>query len=231
MNYQTLKEKQRKLRDDWSPRISENIGVRIHRALSWLKASEENTKNKVDDSIAFITLWIAFNALYGQKNISKEVYSERESFNDFFSYILPCDKEHEIKKIILTKYSNSYRIFIDNKFVFQSFWDFQNGLISETESQEKFDLSKEKSHISLANLMSKEEYEEDCIIFLGILFDRLYLLRNQLIHGCATFAGKVNAEQIKLAKNILEDMVPILINILLENPEIDLGEIPYPVIE
>jgi hypothetical protein len=55
LDYQTLKARQRKLRDT----LPENVNLRAHRALSWLKAADEVEQ----PDAKFIFLWIAFNAV------------------------------------------------------------------------------------------------------------------------------------------------------------------------
>ena len=66
---------------------------------------------------------------------------------------------------------------------------------------------------------------------LGVVLDRLYTVRNQLIHGGATYNSKVNRAQVKDAGQILEFLMPIIIDIMITNMDEDWGIINYPVIE
>ena len=61
LTHASLKAKQRLLREDFP----ENMGIRVHRSLSWLCCAEQSEENKDGQ---FIYLWIAFNAAYGQVN-------------------------------------------------------------------------------------------------------------------------------------------------------------------
>ena len=45
---------------------------------------------------------------------------------------------------------------------------------------------------------------------LAIVLARLYTVRNQLIHGGATWQGSVNRDQIRDGTAILNDFVPII---------------------
>jgi hypothetical protein len=63
---------------------------------------------------------------------------------------------------------------------------------------------------------------------LRIVLDRLYILRNQLIHGGATYKSKVNRNQVQDGCKILINLLPIMIEIMMENHEEDWGEIFYP---
>jgi len=64
---------------------------------------------------------------------------------------------------------------------------------------------------------------------LAIVFDRLYTLRNQLIHGGATWNGSVNREQIRDGVNILSRLVPAIIFIMMNNKPRIIGQPCYPV--
>jgi hypothetical protein len=65
-------------------------------------------------------------------------------------------------------------------------------------------------------------------VVLSIVFDRLYVLRNQLVHGGATWNSQVNRAQISDGANILGRLVPLIIELMIEHPELDFGEILYP---
>ncbi|MDB2612612.1 hypothetical protein N9Z00_02485 [Flavobacteriaceae bacterium] len=66
---------------------------------------------------------------------------------------------------------------------------------------------------------------------MGLVLDRLYTVRNQLIHGGATYQGKVNRSQVKDASEILSFLVPLMIDIMITNINEDWGTINYIVIE
>lgn len=67
-------------------------------------------------------------------------------------------------------------------------------------------------------------------MLLGVMFNRLYTLRNQLIHGGATWNGSVNRKQLRDCTQLLGSLVPILIQLMLDNPNTLWGEACYPVI-
>ena len=47
---------------------------------------------------------------------------------------------------------------------------------------------------------------------MGIVFDRLYTLRNQLLHGGATWNSNINRSQISQGAEIMGQVVPIVIH-------------------
>ena len=65
---------------------------------------------------------------------------------------------------------------------------------------------------------------------LLIVFERLYTLRNQLIHGGATWSGRVNRSQIADAVSIMEALVPRIIHLMMNLSDAHWGEPGYPVV-
>ena len=66
---------------------------------------------------------------------------------------------------------------------------------------------------------------------LSILFDRLYVLRNQLVHGGATWNGSVNRAQVGDGARIMAFLVPLFVSLMLENPGEPWGAPRYPPLE
>lgn len=72
---------------------------------------------------------------------------------------------------------------------------------------------------------------KNTVVFLGILFDRLYVLRNQLMHGGTTWKSDVNRAQVRDGANILGELVPTIIHVVMENAEEDWGAPCFPPVE
>ena len=87
--------------------------------MSWVQRAE---KEQDDPDAAFIFYWIAFNAAYAQDRPRSLDSTERQHFSDFFDTILALDSGHTIYNAIWVRFSDSIRILLDNKFVFQPFW-------------------------------------------------------------------------------------------------------------
>jgi len=152
--------------------------IRLHRGVSWFRCAEEYADT--DDDISFITLWIALNSCYA---IDKQTdqYQERTEFRNFTDLLVKLDAQGKIYNCLWLNYSKFVRTLIDNQFLFPPFWNSQK---SNDESwKPKFDTSKKRAMQALAN--------SDVSILLSIVFDRLYVLRNQLIHGGATHKSQV----------------------------------------
>ena len=65
---------------------------------------------------------------------------------------------------------------------------------------------------------------------IGIVFDRLYVLRNQLVHGGATWNSQTNRSQISDGVAILASLIPLILTIMMEHPEQEHGDVLYPVV-
>lgn len=63
-----------------------------------------------------------------------------------------------------------------------------------------------------------------------MLFNRIYTLRNQLIHGGATWNGAVNREQMRDCVNLLSKLVPLVIELMMDSPDTLWGNACYPVV-
>ena len=196
----------------------ETLVVRLHRAISWLKCAEENTSNH---DLQFLSLWISYNACYAIDEKIEDNFTERKQFNEFISKLVSHDHEKRFYNLLWQKFSGPVRMIIENQFIFKPFWDAQRG--ENVNWKKLFDKSNEDANRFLA----KNEVAK----LIEVVLDRLYMLRNQLMHGGATYKSKVNRAQVRDACNILKLLIPIIIDIMMENRNEDWGEIYYPVVE
>jgi len=109
-----LKQQLREQRDG----MEQDHAIRLHRALSWLECAD---KYSDDDDVAFLSLWIGFNACYDVA-LQNECLSERESFKAFVAKLSALDEENHIYDLLWLNYSNFVRAVVENKFLFEPFW-------------------------------------------------------------------------------------------------------------
>jgi hypothetical protein len=62
------------------------------------------------------------------------------------------------------------------------------------------------------------------------LFDRLYVLRNQLVYGGAIWNSSVNRDQVRDGTKVLGWLLPVMVDIMMDNPDHDWGKPFYPVV-
>lgn len=216
LKHKELKQKQRAARADFSSSLS----LRTHRALSWLNRAEQETS---DNDARFLFLWIAFNAAYANEFHDRKIVTERRMLLQFLDRLVESDDQSLLHEIVWNQFSSSIRVLIDNKFVFQPFWDCQAGLISDDAWKESFEKSKASANKALGRT--------DTTHVLAVVFDRLYTLRNQIVHGGSTWNSGVNRAQMKDGVNILGHLVPTVIHLMMENHGQIWGDACYPVVD
>ncbi len=216
LDFANLKAKQRSLRSSFP----EALGLRVHRSISWLERAEREAE---DPDAAFAFYWIAFNAAYAADIQTAIGPSERSSFDAYFERLIGVDKEKRIYGEIWNRFAGPVRLLLDNRYVFQPFWNHHNGIDGYADWAERLERSRAKLQTALAH--------QDTKLVLTTLFDRLYVLRNQLLHGGATWGSSVNREQVQDGARILQSLVPIFVDLMLDNPKLDWGAPFYPVIK
>jgi hypothetical protein len=198
-------------------RHAEPSRVRLHRAISWLKRAEQEAG---DSDAQFIFLWIAFNAAYA-KEFGFET-TERDQLGKFIASLLAIDQEKHLHKVVFNQFTGPIRTMVENKFVFEPFWRALRDHDSSGNWESQFAASRKTA------LKSIMEGHTDTV--LSIVIDRLYVLRNQLVHGGATWNSSINRAQVKDGAQILLAIVPIVIELMLDHPAEDFGAILYPVV-
>jgi len=208
-----LKERHREIRD----RHPEALRLRIHRALSWLLRSEQGIE---DPDTRFILQWIALNAAYAREFGREE--TERERVRSFIETLVKLDGQRRLHQTLFQQFTGPIRTLIDNKFTFEPFWTAMRTHDSSGRWEESFANGKKAA---MAAVM-----QGDTVKVLGIVFDRLYVLRNQLVHGGATWNSQTNRPQVVDSVAILGSLIPLILTIMMEHPEEHYGDVLYPVV-
>lgn len=197
------------------PGAPETWRVRLHRALSWLTRAEQE---KGDDDACFIFLWVALNAAYAREFSLED--SERDRFRRFVGGLVHLDAAHHLHDALFRQFSGPIRLLIDNPYVYEPFWKALREHDSSERWKDSFVSSKKAAMFAITG--------GDTVTVLSIVFDRLYVLRNQLVHGGATWNSKLNREQLRDGVAILGVLVPLILEIMLQHPDHDFGEVLYP---
>ena len=196
---------------------------RLYRAESWLRRGDAES----DADAKYIFLWIAFNAAYAVRDRDRKDWEYR---SDYFDALVPLDAKQRIYSLLSTKLISQVQDIISNEYVFHEFWDklpeppinWQNWPgKSQFDGDRKFvvDRLKDRSTTSSNELSS----------ILRRLFARLSVLRNQLMHGCATQDGSLNRRQVDAGSVILGPLVGVFLDIMVDNPQEKWGALAYPV--
>ncbi|WP_447965598.1 hypothetical protein [Nitrospira sp. Ecomares 2.1] len=192
----------------------EETFLRVYRAKSWQKRARGCAKDgKKDLDGEFIFWWIALNALYGQPKERKEI---KEKFQKYNITELQCLKSfledvssspHVVK--VLTYHSNPNKQFrddvLENIFLLKDIWT-QQLSAKDLEAHPAWGLI-EKSVRSAENNLRKGQIDN----YLKQIFERLYVLRNQIFHGASKDQSRANRRSLTSAVPVLAELVPVFI--------------------
>ena len=214
-DYASLKQQHRELRSGFD----EPFSIRMHRALSWLKRAE---KEKDDPDAGFIFYWVSFNANYSMEKEDAKDLSEVDRFKQYFELIVKCDLDKQIYNLVWQNFTNEIRAILENEYIFSVFW----------KSRQKDDrYGWKKSFEDSKTVVAKALSRTDTVLLLQVLFSRLYTLRNQLVHGNATWNGSVNRGQVENGFRVLSKLQPVFLAIMMAHPDEDWGELAYPIMD
>ena len=194
--------------------LPDSIRLRVHRAMSWLKQAQQSDT----EDMRFMCLWVAFNAAYARDLQVRTGGGDLVGTRDFL--LKMCRFQPEVlTHLVWDIYPQGIRQLLENRYVFQAFWDHHNGMLSEEAWQGSFKKAKRKGLEALKN--------KDTADILMMVYERIYTLRNQIFHGGATCGSKVNRLQLKSALGILSDTIPVFLTVMLQHPNEALWGKPY----
>jgi len=172
-----LKAQHRDIRDGYP----EALRMRIHRALRWLTRAEVEMS---DDDARFVFQWIALNAAYSREFDFSRDGSERDRVRSFCETLVALDAKKRLHHALFQQFSGPICDLIENKFTFEPFWRAVRTHDSSNQWETRFASNK---RAALATMK-----QNDTVTVLSIVFDRLYVLRNQLVHGGSTWNSDTN---------------------------------------
>jgi hypothetical protein len=195
---------------------------RLQRADSWMKAASSLNADQMHE--AFIFFYIAFNCLYGRRKYEGDEAHIGEDLGDFFKkIILMHEKDVAGGGSVLTEAVGACRrdgaVLIRDRFLDNRYWRRSS---PPPLLQNKLN---EEARTVLAQV-DDGSYQA----FLGVAFRRISVLRNQVMHGCATY-GPRSFGRASLAKGLrfLRVTVPAFYRLVFEHGhEVRWDPIPYP---
>lgn len=217
---QTLNEKFAKQRDSLTP----SNQLRLRRSISWLvKAQGEHAQQDYD--AAFIFHWIAFNSMYAQRDSETMAASDPIMYKQFLQHTASLDQWSKIKETLRPLYGTTITVFVQTRFVFPAYWksDWNPALGIQTDNS--WEQVRKNVTTTISNAISPRGDE---VRALNCLFDLLYTLRNQLMHGLSTYCGSLNRDQVQHGAILVAHLVPTFVDLMLSHPDEDFGESPYP---
>ena len=204
----------RSLHDPSKPYEYDSLDLRLCRAISWLERAEVE-KSRADADAEFIFHWIAFNAMYGQLENSSTDKGEAYYWSNYFHRIdrivVFADSKSVIYDTVWSVCQGEIEAILNNRFVFEPFWTHHNNQAKCRKWEQRFVDARDKAKQAFDNRQTET--------VLCKLFDRLYTLRNQLLHGGAKWKSTVNRNQVEKGAKIMSLLVPYFIDVMIEHPK------------
>lgn len=205
------------------PPSRNHLNLRLRRALSWLGRAEREYCAQ-DFDAAFVFYWIAFNAMYGQLGTaSVDEKTEKERRCEYIDRIFGiADAKKVLRAAVASELRDEIPEMLNNRYVFEPYWWHHNNPAENRNWARWFEDARKKANEALWNGHTKDVLNE--------LFYRLYTLRNQLLHGGATWSSSVNRNQVKPGAKIMRCLVPYFLDMMIDHPDEDWGPPRYPLV-
>lgn len=189
--------------------------IRFHRACSWLQRVEEIQDDEVLDHV-LLSLWTAFNALYGQWDGERlEPVSDVECWQHFLDRMLALDQTNLIQSQ-LVEHKKLVLALFDDEYLSRFFWQAPTDRRAKRVRRTRFD--------------AQGWYvEENWNMVLQRLFERIYLLRCQLVHGASTYNSSYNRIAIRRCSQMMEHVLRTFLRVWAQwGADEDWGIMCYP---
>lgn len=192
---------------------NQSFSIRVWRGLSWLERAEGLGSDDLEGR--FIYSWIGLNALYGRKSPDAKPYREREALETFLAQVWRLDS-HGLIGRILGRRQPAVLNLIENQYLSIPFWDGEPAPA----------IRKVKGEAKSAILLFPKSNREP---IMRMLFERLYVMRNQIFHGASTKGGKLNRRTLQYSATLMVDLLPAFLEIMIESGVgQDWGEVMFP---
>ncbi len=189
--------------------------VRLHRAFSWM-ARCENVIDSADADLVLVCQWIAFNALYGRWDAQRrEPMPDGLTWRHFVTELVKIDQTDVIGQT-LRDHREPVMATLSDEYLSSYFWE-DPGVVRAGKSRKaRFDAQTWYIDARWGLLLDR-------------LLERIYLLRCQLVHGAATFGGRLNRKSLTRSVDLMRHLLAAFIVVLIDNGcDRDWGDMCYP---
>jgi len=193
-------------------RVREAYNIRVWRALSWLERAQG--LDPADIEGRFISAWIGFNALYGRLDPERHAYGDREAWSTYLANVRRIDVDGKVGALLRKRQLRARRL-IEDKYLSARFWLMGNAAKPEIRQE-------------LKNAIAWFQQENNLKV-QHLLFDRLYVMRNQLLHGASTKGSKLNRRPLREAGDLLIELLAEFLSLMIARGSgEDWGELCFP---
>ena len=177
--------------------------IRFHRACSWM-ARVEQMPDGQDHDIGLVSLWVAFNSLYGQWDcLKREPRPDRESWRVFVDRILNLARAGHVPRAI-QEHKRLVMSLLDDEYLSSFFW--------QEPCPKRAGQSRKAAHNAQSWYI-----EQRWTMVLDEILDRVYLMRCQLVHGAATYGSKLNRTSLRRCVMMMQRLLPSLLLVWIDH--------------
>jgi hypothetical protein len=208
----------------------EEVFLRTHRAKSWEKRAKNLAKNGHKDLDGeFISWWIALNALYGQPREQekfKEKHQRIPELQNLTDFINDVSNSPHIREKLTNPSEEDKKNrdeVLENPFLRKDYWNkvSSNSEMVAPNVWQSIEITVESADKDLRN--------DQISSYLQAIFERLYVLRNQIFHGASKDQSRANRGTLAIAVPVLAEFVPAFIKAVEDQGDkVRSDGIPYP---
>jgi len=213
----------RSLRRGWKPHKERLQGpdgghptaIRFHRACSWIQRVEDHAE-AADEDMDLVSLWVSFNALYGQwDQRGREPKPDRKSWREFVDALWKLDKDEQIAGL-LVEHKKLVMSLLEDVYLSGYFW--QEPTADRAKKSGKTKYSAQGWYV-----------EKRWVMILDEVLDRVYLMRCQLVHGAASHNSSLNRQTLHRCVMMMRRLLPAFLQVWIDHgADKDWGTMCYP---
>ena len=179
----------------------QNYQIRVHRSLSWLERALELDEEQHPDG-RLLYAWIALSSLHGSWDTDSGYPArDSETRQAFVDMLMSIDTGGLLAEQITVLKPDILRL-LEDKFLDPRFWKNPN----------------EPGNIRAKYHRAIHLYhDKSWAAILEYTLERIAVLRGQIVHGAATRGSKLNRESLHRCRNVLESLLPVVLQLLIEN--------------
>ena len=179
----------------------QNFQIRIHRSLSWLeRAMELDSKEHPDGRLLYA--WIALSSLYGTWDVEAGYPArDAESRTAFIEMLVGIDRGGLLAER-LQSLEKDILWLLEDKYLDPRFW----------KDPDRPGSVRAKYHQAV-----RLYQEKSWTAILEYALQRIAVLRGQIVHGAATRGSRLNRESLRRCREVLESLLPVVLQILIEH--------------
>lgn len=192
----------------------EEFRIRVHRAISWLKASEKYADSDID--MSFLGAMNATNACW-----SDNKGKDRDGITDMVGLLRGTDSLKQIHKLVMNSGEGKEWsvMLINNEHLYAEYVEYLRGKASEHEYKERIRKNQESALWALKN----HKFDQ----ILTRCLSQCVSLRSQVAHGFSTYESSANRRPLELTASMLRKITLHIIHEMIKSPKKNWGETPW----